>query len=298
MAAFSRYRVIPASEGEGSSEATSPRDRAVRLEALANLAHELRTPVQVLLGYIEILLDDLGAELSDRPRDMIERMSCNAHDLARTVENLMEFAIAGKNPQPQVEEAFEVKTLVEEAMPALEAANGKKKLDLRLALSESPKLVECARRPVRVILSNLASNAVKFTDSGCVTIAVTEGPTRNGLDSIVLEVTDTGPGMDLRHLKRAFESLHQLSESNARRFRGLGLGLAVVRRNVSTLGATLEVQTAPGKGCSFKVTIPCRVVKRARKASFHRVFRGAVRIAETPSGTGNRLKPAPRFPHK
>lgn len=247
---------------------------------------------------MDILRDDLAGELTRGPRDIIERMNCNVHDLARTVENLMEFAIVAEHPEPQVEEAFAVKALVEEAMPALEAANRNKKLEVRLALSESPKLVKCARRPVRVILSNLASNAIKFTDSGCVTIAVTEGPTRNGVDSIVLEVADTGPGMDQRHLKRAFESLQQLSESNARRFRGLGLGLAVVRRSVVALGATLEVQTAPGKGCSFKVTIPCRVVKRARKASFHRVFRSAVRIAETPSGTTNRLKPAPRFPHK
>jgi signal transduction histidine kinase len=283
LAAFSHYKPIPVPGPAGPSNGVAEDARAwnqgVRLEALANLAHELRTPVQVLLGYLEILRDDLQHELNGEAAEIIERMNANVHDLAQTVENLLQFGTAGGG-QTRAEEVFPVGELLDELMPVLEAANRDKGLDIELVAAGGPEIIGCPRKPLRVILLNLASNAVKFTGSGKVTISVSEGRAPDGAEAVVLEVTDTGPGMEPELIERAFESLNQLSNSSARRFRGLGLGLSVVHQNVGALGGTIEVQTTPSHGSSFRTTIPCRIVRRFGSNSFNRKLQSAAKIAD------------------
>ena len=298
MAASLQYRPIPAPAGQATRHGTVSGgwNQGVRLEALANLAHELRTPVQVLLGYLEILREDLAEEVGVQARDVVERMNANVHDLAQTVENVMEFATAASGAEARTHEVFRLRDLLDELTPALEAANRNKNLEIELALSGAPETVGCARKPLRTILANLASNAIKFTGSGKVVISLAEGRAANGGETLVLEVTDTGPGMDPELLGVAFESLKQLSGSSVRRFRGLGLGLAVVHQSVSALGGELAVQTAPGQGASFRVTVPCRIVRRISPSkAFGRKFQGAAAIAgarQTAAGgkaTGRRI---------
>jgi signal transduction histidine kinase len=232
-----------------------------RLEALANLAHELRTPVQVLLGYIEILRDDMGQALAGEPGRIVERMNSNVHDLARTVENLLEFALAEAYAEPVDEENVDLADLLDEVAPAIEAANRCKGLEIRVELDAAPELIRSRRRPIRTILTNLALNAVKFTSAGRVTITVRESVV-GGNEGIELEIRDTGPGIRPEMVDHAFERFSQLSCSSARRYRGVGLGLPVVQRNVRALGGTLAVETAPGKGSCFRVAVPCNIVRR------------------------------------
>jgi signal transduction histidine kinase len=299
LAAFSQYRRIPVPAQPGTPvEAANARgwDQGVRLESLANLAHELRTPIQVLLGYIEILRDDLGQELGDEPREIIERMNVNVHDLAQTVENMMAFATAAADAQARAEEVFRVSELIDELMPALEAANRNKRLKIEIDTMRAPETIRCPRKPLRAILLNLASNAVKFTGSGKVTISVAEGHAPDGAEAVVLEVADTGPGIAPDQLERAFESLSQLSNTSARLHRGLGLGLSVVHQNVGALGGTMEVRTAPGQGSCFRATVPCRIVRRAARKTFARKFHGAARLRASQAQIGS-VKPRSQTHH-
>jgi signal transduction histidine kinase len=230
----------------------------VDLEALANLAHELRTPIQVLLGYLEVLRDEMADALGPRPRQVIDRIHVNAHDLAQTVENVMDFAVALGRGEAEVEEDLVLADLIAEVMPALEAANQSKQLNLVVDLDDAPPAVRSRHRPIRSILLNLALNAVKFTDRGTVRIAMRGCPSADHCATLELEVCDTGPGIAESRLREAFEPCTQLSSSSVRRYRGLGLGLAVVRRNVASLGATLQVQSAPNRGTTVNVSIPLR----------------------------------------
>ncbi len=300
LAAFSQYRRIkvPSQPGTLVEAAAHARgwDQGVRLEALANLAHELRTPVQVLLGYLEILRDDLEQELGDESREIIERMNANVHDLAQTVENMIAFATSAAEAQATAEEVFRVSELIDELTPALEAANRGKGLEIEIDTARAPETIGCSRKPLRVILLNLASNAVKFTGSGKVTISVAEGRTLNGADAVVLEVADTGPGIAPDQLERAFESLSQLSNTSARRHRGLGLGLSVVHQHVGALGGTIEVRTAPGQGACFRATVPCRIVRRAARKTFARKFHGAAGIGAAQARIGG-AKPRSQLHH-
>ena len=231
-------------------------EQGLHMEALANLAHELRSPLQAILGYLDILRDELSEEIGARHQQIIERMNANAHDLAQTVENVMDFSVADAMAEAAGEEEIRLQDLIGELAPALEAANDSKRLEIRFELETAPTVFRSRRRPIKSILLNLAINAIKFTDRGSVTIGVHRAVTSQLGSAVELEVRDTGPGIEAAMLAQAFERCAQLSHSSIRSHRGMGLGLAVVQRNVEALGAKIIVKTALQQGSAFVVIIP------------------------------------------
>jgi signal transduction histidine kinase len=229
-------------------------------ESLANLAHELRTPIQVLLGYLDILRDDhcdAGAgDSAENPDQMIiERMNTNVHELAQTVENVLEFALAFAGAEAAIEEEIELAEFFAELHEVLNASNRNENLAVRIDLREAPRKFVTQRRTLRSMVLNLASNAIKFTNDGEVRITVRGCP--EDPQMLEIEVRDTGAGISRDLVSSAFEPLVQLSHSSIRRHRGLGLGLAVVQRNVKALNGRLQVESVPGAGTCFKVAVPC-----------------------------------------
>ena len=229
------------------------------MEALANLAHELRSPVQALLGYLDMLREELGETVSARHQQMLERMNVNAHDLAQTVENVMDFSVADAKAEAVDIEKINLLDLLIEVAPVLDAANAGKGLAVNFDVSGAPLVINSRRRPIKSIILNLAVNAIKFTDAGCVTIAVRSTEAPDFHPAIEITVTDTGPGIDAAMVARAFKLCAQLSHSSIRSHRGMGLGLAVVQRNALALGATIRVDSQLERGSAFIVTIPIDV---------------------------------------
>jgi len=237
--------------------------KGVRLESLANLAHELRTPLQVLLGYIDALRDDLASAPPARAHRMVERMNANANELAQIVENIMEFAPADVNAEYAGESEVALFELIDEVMPAIEAANQEKGLKIHLQIDNAPTMIRAYHRPLRLILANLAVNAVRFTVAGSVTIAVRSVGSEH-YPEVEIEVSDTGPGFDTALAARMLEPFQQLSTTSERQFRGVGLGLTVVKRNVDALHGALEVTSQPGHGARFVARIPVRAAAPRR----------------------------------
>ncbi|HEX3409222.1 MAG TPA: HAMP domain-containing sensor histidine kinase [Candidatus Binataceae bacterium] len=241
--------------------------QGLRLEAVANLAHELRTPIQVLLGYVDILREDYTPAFSTETRAVLDRMNANVHELAQTVDNLMHFVLSEVNAEAMVDEDITPAGLVAEITPVLDAANQQKQLKVELDFASAPGLFRIPRRPLTAILLNLAVNAIKFTASGSVTIALRRRPDIAAVDAIEIEVSDTGPGLSASALNRAKEPFAQLSNSSTRHFRGMGLGLAVVQRSVDSLGGRIELRPHPDHGANFLVTIPVRTRETAIRAA-------------------------------
>jgi len=238
---------------------TSAAGESVRLEALANLAHELRSPLQALLGYLDIMREDWAETIPAEPRAMLERMNVNLHDLVHTVDNIMEFVMADAGAAPRVFEDITVSSLVTDLAPGIEAASHGKPVAVRFDLENAPGSIHSSRRALRLILSNLVLNAIKFTERGNVTVRIAAADRANRTAAeheVDIEVSDTGIGINPALMEEASRPLAQLSHTNTRKFRGLGLGLTVVRRNVRALGATLEVKSAPGQGSRFLLRIP------------------------------------------
>jgi signal transduction histidine kinase len=158
--------------------------QGLRLEAVANLAHELRTPIQVLLGYVDILREDYTPAFSTETRAVLDRMNANVHELAQTVDNLMHFVLSEVNAEAMVDEDITPAGLVAEITPVLDAANQQKQLKVELDFASAPGLFRIPRRPLTAILLNLAVNAIKFTASGSVTIALRRRPDIAAVDAI------------------------------------------------------------------------------------------------------------------
>ena len=175
---------------------------------------------------------------------------------AQTVENVLDFSVADAMAEATDEEDIHLHDLVGDLAPALEAANDAKGLEIRFELEGAPAVFRSRRRPIKSILLNLAVNAIRFTDRGCVTIAIRRaGSTQLGA-AIELEVRDTGPGIKAELVEQAFKPCVQLSSSSVRSHRGMGLGLAVVQRNVEALGAKIMLKPALPQGSAFVVIVP------------------------------------------
>ncbi len=231
-------------------------DQGLHMEALANLAHELRSPVQAILGYLDILRDELSKELGGRHNQIIDRMNANAHDLAQTVENVMDFSVSDAMAEASNEEEIHLHDLIADLALVLDAANDLKGLEIRFELEGAPAMFRARRRPINAILLNLAINAIKFTDRGSVTIAIRLAQSSQLGSAVELEVSDTGPGIDSAMVAQAFARCAQLSHSSIRTHRGMGLGLAVVQRNADALGAKIIVKSELAQGSSFLVIVP------------------------------------------
>ena len=252
----------PASTTAQAQSPASAWSCGLKAEALGNLAHELRTPIQVLIGYLDILRDEYTAAMESEPRTIIERMNANVHDLAQTIENLMEFVLTEARADARMEQEFSPRALLAEIEPALEAANAAKRLELIFDLADAPLTIRAPRGAVRTIVLNLALNAIKFTENGRVAIAIRHIHAAEGADAIEISVQDSGPGMTPEMLDEASRPFSQLSNTAARRYRGLGLGLALVRRKTSALGGKLELVSTPGRGARFTVRFPARAETR------------------------------------
>src|SRR5271168_4938512 len=129
---------VTASEGIRSRLPAGQWEQGVHMEALANLAHELRSPVQAILGYLDILRDEMSEALGDRHKQIIERMNANAHDLAQTVENVLDFSIADAMAEASDEEEIHLHDLVGELALVLDAANDRKGLEIKFELDDAP----------------------------------------------------------------------------------------------------------------------------------------------------------------
>ncbi|MGH7840640.1 MAG: sensor histidine kinase [Candidatus Binataceae bacterium] len=227
---------------------------------MANLAHELRTPLQVLIGSLELLQDEYAGELGQESRAMLGRMNVKAFELKQTLDNLLSFVLAKAGGEAEFDENLTVESILDDIGPALAAANGDKRLDLRFDFKDAPAVIRAPRRAVTATIVNLALNAIRFTEAGAVTITMRRADRGTGAE-VEIEVSDTGPGLNPELLEPLSRPFAQLSCSSTRRYRGVGLGLTVARRNVEMLGGSLRLRSTPGHGATFLVRLPSRVAK-------------------------------------
>jgi len=280
----------------GSAASVPPREKLVaganagRFRIISNLSHELRSPLHVINGYLDILAEDWAAHVGGEPERIVERLRLSTAELKQTVENLLEYAAAMTATQGAVRETVEVADLIAEVAQTFAPAARRKNISLVWQVEAELKLVHSDRRRLLSILSNLVSNAIKFTDHGAVTVRLRRIGTRPPYE-VELEVTDTGIGMEAGRLEEAFMPFVQLSSSNTRAHGGLGLGLALVRRNAISLGARLAVKSKPSAGSSFTLRFP----QTPHEPAAGHAGEGGYATSAT---VGNRLQRSRHRPHR
>lgn len=238
----------------------------LKSEFLANVTHELRTPLVSIIGFAELLKDATDVAESDRHR--LERYAQNilssGRSLLELINDLLDLAKieAGKLELHRSE--FSIADLCKDLADFVRPLADKREQKLTLQLADDLPLLCSDAGRVRQILFNLLSNAIKFTPTGG---AIDLQVGRDGADHIRLSIRDTGPGIALEHREKIFEHFHQIDSSKTREYAGTGLGLAITRELVQLLDGTIELETEVGRGSTFSVRLPIaagREVSRPR----------------------------------
>jgi signal transduction histidine kinase len=238
-------------EAEATNQKLTEMDR-VKKQFVANICHELRTPVSTIIGFSEVLLDP---NFTGDSRDMLERLGNNSQELAHLMDNLMNFSRLENDP---VSARFEVIKL-QEFLFALEMMTQRliRERPIQFGINmESPvETIESDGQKLQQILVQLLTNALKFTKQGKIELKIrclNEEP--RGF--VEIAVADTGIGIKKEDQDLIFEDFRQLDGSSVRRYGGTGLGLGLCKKLASALGGTIRVTSEIGVGSVFSLLLP------------------------------------------
>ncbi|MGM0517630.1 MAG: phosphate regulon sensor histidine kinase PhoR [Pseudomonadota bacterium] len=226
--------------------------QGVRQDFVANVSHELRTPLTVLAGYVETLLDT-DEEMDPQMQRILSNMHQQADRMRRIVEDLLLLSrLETSQPDEELFEEIDVERLLEPILADARLLSGEEghriasEVDVSLRLRGVPRELQSA-------FSNLVFNAVKYTPAGG-RVRVSWG--RDDQGRPVFAVTDSGIGIEPRHIPRLTERFYRIDVGRSRSRGGTGLGLAIVKHVALRHGARLKIESTPGEGSCFRVIFP------------------------------------------
>lgn len=222
----------------------------VRRDFVANVSHELRTPIATITGYAETLLSG-PLELDPMAREFVEAIERNGRRISLLVQDLLILArLEAQGEGPPLGPVY-LSGPVAEVLDALTPLASSQGVALRVDLDEVPPVMAEARALTQV-LRNLIENAIKYTDKGGeVTLSARAQPGR-----VVIQVRDTGIGIEAVHLPRIFERFYRVDEGRSRDRGGTGLGLAIAKHMVQALHGEISALSIPGAGSTFTIHLP------------------------------------------
>lgn len=229
----------------------------VKSEFLATMSHELRTPLNAILGFSQILESQSKGDLNPHQTEMVKRILTNGKTLLNLVNDILDLSKLEAQRLTLMPAPVHLHALVQSVLSDLQSLARGKALTLETDLALADPMVINDERRLRQILTNLVSNAIKFSDQGYVRIT-TATPAENP-DALTLTVADTGIGISPDQRPHIFEAFRQGDQTLSRRRPGTGLGLAIVQSLVTIMGGTITVDSQPGQGSTFTVTIPRQV---------------------------------------
>ena len=228
---------------------------------LANMSHELRTPMNAVLGYTDLILDDIFGEVPAPIRETLERIKTNGHHLLSLINDVLDLSRMEAGQLTLSLGDYAMGEVVHSVVSAVESLAAGKKLAFKAVVPPDLPPGHGDERRLTQVLLNLAGNAIKFTDTGEVSITV-----RSVDGAYHVSVSDTGPGISEADQQKIFEEFQQADSSSTRAKGGSGLGLSISRRIVELHGGRLWVESTPGAGSTFHFSVPLRVERQAERS--------------------------------
>ena len=241
---------------ERTAELEIARDRAQEADRLksvflATMSHELRTPLNSVIGFTGILLQRLAGPLNDEQARQLGMVQGSARHLLELINDILDLSKIEAGEIRTHCEPFDLRASLERVAAAVRPMAEDKGLALAVDIGPGAGIITSDRRRVEQVLLNLLNNAVKFTPAGSVTLTA-----RFDDASVTVAVADTGIGISRNDFAALFKPFRQIDSGLTRQHEGTGLGLAICRRLLTLLGGDIGVESEPGAGSVFTITLP------------------------------------------
>jgi PAS domain S-box-containing protein len=243
------------STGEGTfftailRDITERRRSEAKMQFLARMSHDLRTPLHAIIGFTNILLENKSGNLTRHDLDQLERILANASDQLRLINGILDLSKIEAGKMEVRTARVEIDRIVSEVIKQLEGNRPNRAVDIVVRMPERINTIESDGPKLKQVIMNLVENALKFTERGSVTVEVITDSTSI---PVRIDVTDTGIGIPPQQLNNIFEPFQQLKEGN---HGGTGLGLSICRSICDLLGYDLQVHSEPGHGSRFSIVL-------------------------------------------
>lgn len=238
-----------------AEEATRVAEEAVRAKQqfLSNMSHEIRTPMNAIIGFTRVMLRSVQEE---KQKEYLNAIRQSGEALLVLINDILDLAKVDAGKMTFEDTPFHLPASVSAMLQLFEHTFLEKNVALDFRYDKKiPEVVSGDPVRLRQIILNLVSNAVKFTESGAVTLTVAMLSENENKVEVNISVEDTGIGIEKEKLEGIFESFQQASKGTSRLYGGTGLGLAIVKKLVEAQGGNMIVKSEPGKGSSFSFTL-------------------------------------------
>lgn len=229
----------------------------IKSDFLANMSHEIRTPMNAVVGMCELILRE--SDISETVRDYCFNIQNSGRSLLAIINDILDFSKIESGKMDFVMEEFNISSTLNDVMNMAVTRKGEKPLELIVkADPDIPVGLIGDELRIRQVIINLVTNAIKFTNEGCIVIRVSQTKHDYGIN-LSVSVSDTGIGISPEHLEKLFSSFQQVNTKKNREVEGTGLGLAISKRLITGMGGFVNVSSVEGEGSEFRFVLPLKV---------------------------------------
>jgi len=228
----------------------------VKKQFVANICHEVRTPVSIIVGYAEVLL--LNPHLQGEARNVLNSLVNNGQELSYLMDNLMNFSRMEEEISSVQLQVVQLKEIFLGLKMMSQRLIRERPIEFGINMESTIDAVESDAQKLQQILVQLLTNALKFTEKGRIDVTL-QAFNKEGKDFVKIAVADTGIGIKREDQETIFEDFRQLDGSSTRHYGGTGLGLGLARKLAAALGGSIQVWSEVGVGSVFSLLLPVKV---------------------------------------